>query len=281
MSQRETDLPSIGAFMRDGGDSARASAGVVAALVAALAADLAAQVARDSAEWSARGGALAQADVIRDRAVTLAAESAELRRVDQRPGASTGRQQGSVGIGASRSRRGAHHVVEPLLGIGEVAGDAAELAALVARSGATLVRADAVGATILATAAAEISAHLVEVNLLVSADDGHRCGRASSRQRLSEAAMPPARCHAECGKNTGAARVLSCVSELAEQQLAALLRVLRPAPTPWFDAVCEIPKNQRELQHPPETFEPTRSGPTETHAASDDPASPSATTEGC
>lgn len=93
--------------------------------------------------------------------------------------------------------------------------------------------------------------------------------------------MPPARCHAECGKNTGAARVLSCVSELAEQQLAALLRVLRPAPTPWFDAVCEIPKNQRELQHPPETFEPTRSGPTETHAASDDPASPSATTEGC
>lgn len=196
MSQRETDLPSIGAFMRDGGDSARASAGVVAALVAALAADLAAQVARDSAEWSARGGALAQADVIRDRAVTLAAE------VEQSYGASISAL--ARALDASKALSASEpadlgdaltHVVEPLLGIGEVAGDAAELAALVARSGATLVRADAVGATILATAAAEISAHLVEVNLLVSADDersmrAREFAAATVRSRDAARALP-------------------------------------------------------------------------------------------
>jgi hypothetical protein len=62
-------------------------------------------------------------------------------------------------------------VIEPLLAIAEAAADAAILAELVARSGDVLVRANAVAATMLATAAAEMSAHLVEVNLLMTAGD--------------------------------------------------------------------------------------------------------------
>ena len=63
------------------------------------------------------------------------------------------------------------HAVEPLLAIAEAAADAAELAEHVARSGAALVRADAVAATMLATTSAEIAQHLVAVNLSVTGDD--------------------------------------------------------------------------------------------------------------
>lgn len=171
---READLPSVGAFLGSVGtaDSGRASSGVVAALAVALAADLASQVARASAGWDERGGALAQADAIRDRAVALAAElqrtygtalTALERSVDA--GADV---PGAAGADLGAALRA---VIDPLERIGEAAGDAAELAAHVARAGATLVRADAVAATMLATAAAEIVAHLIEVNLLVDADD--------------------------------------------------------------------------------------------------------------
>ena len=75
MARSEPDLPAIDAFVTSvGGEEIRASSGAVAALAVALAADLAAQVARESREWSERGGALAQADAIRDRAIELAAE---------------------------------------------------------------------------------------------------------------------------------------------------------------------------------------------------------------
>lgn len=174
MTGREADLPSVAAFVRNAGaaDAARASSGAVAALAVALAADLAAQVAGESTGWEERGGALAQADAIRDRAVGLAAEvergyGTALAALTSALDTNTdihGSPDADLGGALSR-------VVEPLLRIVEVASDAAELAALVARSGATLVRADAVGATMLATAAAEIAAHLIEVNLLVDGDD--------------------------------------------------------------------------------------------------------------
>jgi hypothetical protein len=45
------------------------------------------------------------------------------------------------------------------------------LAELAARSGAPLARPNAVAATIVATAAAEVCAHLVEINLLMTRDD--------------------------------------------------------------------------------------------------------------
>src|SRR5437660_10641229 len=76
VARREADLPSIGAFVRAVGDGEAAcgSAGEVAALVVGIAADLSSQVARSSTEWNERGGALAQAETLRDRALALAAE---------------------------------------------------------------------------------------------------------------------------------------------------------------------------------------------------------------
>jgi formiminotetrahydrofolate cyclodeaminase len=187
MASRETDLPSIGAFMIGGGArGARASSGAVAALLGALAADLVTQVARDSGEWEESGGALAQSQALRERALALATE------VEQAYGAALAALERAVGSGEALRGAGEHDLgqtlssaVEPLLRIAEVASDAAQLAALAARSGATLIRADAVAATMLATAAAEIAAHLVEVNLLVSAGD-ERCVRA--RELLAAAA---------------------------------------------------------------------------------------------
>ncbi len=187
MARSEPDLPAIDAFVTSvGGEEIRASSGAVAALAVALAADLAAQVARESREWSERGGALAQADAIRDRAIELAAEVghayqvalATLLRALAEP--TTTPAAGAPDLGEALER-----AVEPLLQVGAAASDAAELAELVARCGSSLVRADAVAATMLATAAAEMCAHLVEVNLLVTGDD-ERARRA--REIVSSAA---------------------------------------------------------------------------------------------
>jgi formiminotetrahydrofolate cyclodeaminase len=173
VARREPDLPAIDAFVTSvGGEEIRASSGAAAALAVALAADLAAQVARASSEWNERGGALAQADAIRDRAIELAAEVghayhvalATLSRALAEPPATPA--AGAPDLGEALER-----AVEPLLQVGAAASDAAELAELVARCGSSLVRADAVAATMLATAAAEMCAHLVEVNLLVTGDD--------------------------------------------------------------------------------------------------------------
>jgi hypothetical protein len=94
------NLPSIDAFVARLGtgsaagtcSAARGSAGAVAALAAALAVDLAAQVALDSPEWGERGGALAQAAVIRDRSIRLARPGgAALRRGTRRHAPRPGR----------------------------------------------------------------------------------------------------------------------------------------------------------------------------------------------
>jgi formiminotetrahydrofolate cyclodeaminase len=58
--------------------------------------------------------------------------------------------------------------VDLLLEIAETACDCAALAVVVAKAGDTVVRADATAAVVLAAAAAEMAAHLVEVNLLAS-----------------------------------------------------------------------------------------------------------------
>ena len=58
-----------------------------------------------------------------------------------------------------------------LLEIAETAGDCAALAVVVAQFGDTVVRADASAAAILAAAAADMACHLVEVNLLASAEE--------------------------------------------------------------------------------------------------------------
>lgn len=177
MTGPEAQLPAIGAFVRAGGDAgATGSAGAVAALNVALAADLAAQVAHASPAWAERGGALAQADAIRDRAIALAAEvertyrvalTALERAVDPpAPGQGGPAQAGPTGLGGALTA-----VLDALLLIGAAGSDAAALAELVAESGAPLMRPNAVAATIVATAAAEVCAHLVEINLLMTRDD--------------------------------------------------------------------------------------------------------------
>jgi Formiminotransferase-cyclodeaminase len=167
------DLPAIDAFVsRVGGEEIRASSSAVAALAVALSADLTAQVAHASPDWSGRGAALAQADAIRDRAIELAAEVAGAYQVAlARLTHTLAEPAGAPASGAIDLGEALERAVEPLLRVGDAAGDAAELAELVARSGTSLVRADAVAATVLATAAAEICAHLVEVNLLVTGGD--------------------------------------------------------------------------------------------------------------
>jgi formiminotetrahydrofolate cyclodeaminase len=174
VASHEPDLPSVDAFVRAAGGSdggVQGSSGAVAALGVALAADLAAQVARASSDWEERGGALAQADAIRERAIRLAGEVEQsyrlaLRVLARSLQAERDTESGQLDLGETLGR-----VIEPLLGIAEAAADAAMLAELVARSGDVLVRANAVAATMLATAAAEMSAHLVEVNLLMTAGD--------------------------------------------------------------------------------------------------------------
>jgi formiminotetrahydrofolate cyclodeaminase len=171
------DLPALSEFVRHLGDDdgVHASSGAVAGLVVALAADLAAQVANASADWTERSGALAQADSIRDRAIQLAAEVEQTygmamvaldRALAGSAMASGSTRERDVELGDTLSS-----LLDRLLGIGEVASDAAQLGALAATSGTMRLRANAVSATMLACAAAEIVAHLVEINLLVRSDD--------------------------------------------------------------------------------------------------------------
>jgi hypothetical protein len=47
------------------------------------------------------------------------------------------------------------------------------------------------------------------------------------------------------------------MTETVEQQLATLLRVLRPAPAAWVTLACEIPRLERDMEHPPELAGPT------------------------
>jgi formiminotetrahydrofolate cyclodeaminase len=173
----ELALPGIDAYalaLGAGGvqaDAAHGSAGAVAALNAALAADLAAQVARNSPRWRDRGGAIAQADVIRQRSIGLAAQVQDtfeaaldaLERV---------RRLSSGGSGRPRDLgRALSDLVDLLLGVGDAANDAAGLAELAARSGEPVMAATAVSAAIVAASAADVAVHLIEVNLLTAADD--------------------------------------------------------------------------------------------------------------
>ena len=57
--------------------------------------------------------------------------------------------------------------------------------------------------------------------------------------------------------------------DTAEQKLAALLRILRPAPVAWVAAAREIPRLEREIEHPTDLAgragEPTTAPAREAH----------------
>jgi methenyltetrahydrofolate cyclohydrolase len=168
----------------------RPSAGAVAALAAAQAADLAAQVADSSSEWSERGGALAQADAIRDRAGALASE---VQRTYAATLAELTRALGQEGDDLLLAQA-LNTVADQLERIAETASDAAELAELAAVSGEPAMRVDALSGAILAAAAADIAAQLVNVNLAVGAGAGdERALRAARLMAAAAAARDRAR----------------------------------------------------------------------------------------
>ena len=162
------------------------TAGSAAALATATAAGLlvtAASASRDA--WPDAGGVAAQAEALRDRAVALGVEAAEVytealallaepRGDDQRVR--------DLRLGEALSR-----AAIPPLRIAETAHDVAELGTLVIERADPHHRADAAAAVLLAEAAARIGAQLVRVNLTAQPGD-ERVARADSLVQAAEAA---------------------------------------------------------------------------------------------
>jgi methenyltetrahydrofolate cyclohydrolase len=141
-----------------------------AALVVAIAAGLVGKAARLSrSEWLEAGGAVAQADTLRARAVSLAQSDAvayedalaTLTNVEQ---IEPDRRDAAIQDALVRSAE------IPLL-ISQTACDVSQLAADVAEAGNPEISADAAVAALLAGAAARAAGHLVEVNLATVPED--------------------------------------------------------------------------------------------------------------
>jgi methenyltetrahydrofolate cyclohydrolase len=164
---------SIAAFAEELDTHPYPGGGAVAALVAALAASLAAAAAdRSRTGWDEAGGARAQAQALRRRAIELAerdaaayaaARDALARRLLE-PGVTPGAQQAArdwqLGTAVERA-------AGPPLELAATAADIAELGGVIATRGAADVRADAVVAALLAAAATRAAAQLVQINLVV------------------------------------------------------------------------------------------------------------------
>jgi formiminotetrahydrofolate cyclodeaminase len=190
-----SELPSLTEFARRlAFVPRRPSAGATAALAVALAADLVTQVAERSTDWQEHGGVVAQADVLRERAVAAGGEVAivyhELVEALDTAVADPGVATGSMAL-ADMLISAAHVLIK----IAETACDCAVLALVVAKSGDIVVRADASAAAILASSAADMVAHLVEVNLLANSQPeltahARRLANAAALSRSAAVAIP-------------------------------------------------------------------------------------------
>lgn len=147
-----------------GRTEARFASGTVAALVAAMAAELLSAAARRSGGWEHARGAAAQAHALRLRVAPLALADARAY-AEARALLADGDEDASSDRRDFRLGRALAIAAEVPLLIAEVAADVASLAGAVAADGALETRGDAVGAALLASAAAGASAHLVEINL--------------------------------------------------------------------------------------------------------------------
>lgn len=137
--------------------------GAVAALVTALAASLAAAAAeRSRAGWNEAGGARAQAQALRRRAVELAERDAAAY--------AAAREALAKGVDDWRLGGAVERAAEPPVALAASAADVAQLARAIADRGAGDVRDDALVAAMLAAAAARAAAHLVRINLVVGGD---------------------------------------------------------------------------------------------------------------
>ncbi len=161
-------------------------AGSTAASVVVLATRiLEAAASQPAADWETAHGAVAQAEAIRLRVEPLveidASRYAEARSVLANPGDLPDDERDD------RLGEAIAEAAGPPLQIAEGAADCAELAALVAEEGNDDIRADALAAATFATAAAEVSLTLVEINLTAVKDDA-RVGRARELVRYASAA---------------------------------------------------------------------------------------------
>jgi len=153
------------------------AAGPLAAVVTSEAAAVVAAVARLSGDEADA----AQAESLRARSYPLAAADAEAYV------AAAAQLARPAGDDAALGRL-LEDAADVLLAIAEAAGDVAELAAAVADRCSAPLRADAVGAAMLAEAAARVAAHLVEINLAVTPLDG-RNARARAAVDAAAAAV--------------------------------------------------------------------------------------------
>jgi formiminotetrahydrofolate cyclodeaminase len=147
-------------------------AGSVAAISVAMSAAVVAMAARRSAEvWPEAGGAVAQAEALRRRALPLVdsdaralADALELLEPPAQEAAQSDRRDFELGLALATA-------ADVPLSIVQVAADVAALARSVAESGSAEVRPDVAGAAVLAHGAARAAAHLVEINLATTEDD--------------------------------------------------------------------------------------------------------------
>lgn len=160
--------------------------GSAAAGVVAMAAGLTAMAARASyGQWPEAGGAAAQAEALRARAVELARDDADA--FEQAALELHARGDGAKGRDAALAVK-LDRAADVPLEIARTAIDVTSLAADAALKGDPDRRPDAVAACVMAEGAARAAAHLVEVNLKVTGKDP----RLAESQELVRAAAADA-----------------------------------------------------------------------------------------
>lgn len=161
--------------------------GSVAALVVAMAAALTAMAARFSYDhWEEAGGAVAQAEALRERAAPLARADAEAygRALE----ALRAPKDGDAAARDEAIGRALAEAAAVPLEIAAIATDVALLAADVAEHGNPNLRGDATAAAGLAEASARVAANLVAINLAATEEDGRVTRARSLAAAASEAA---------------------------------------------------------------------------------------------
>ena len=139
--------------------------GSAAALVVAMSASLVAKAARRSRDdWPEAAGAAAQAETLRLRAMPLADADA---RVYRDAHSRLGRQEGADHTLAASLDQAAEVPLE----VAKTGADVAALGREVSERCDAALKPDVLGAVVLAAAAAQAAAQLVEANLTVGADD--------------------------------------------------------------------------------------------------------------
>jgi len=146
-------------------------------------------VARSSRDsWPEAAGVAAQAQVIRDRAVTLAQTDGKVWQDAVAALADAQIERDSDERRNFRLEQKLERAAAAPLEIAELGADAAALAALVGERGDEAYRGDASAAAALAVGGARAAAHLVQVNLGVRPGDARLVRARASEQAASDAA---------------------------------------------------------------------------------------------